>query len=180
MSRRWPAAATRSLPGAGDDRGVLTRSVAGITIRPLRSGDTETVAALFERLGPESRRARFGAAKPRLSPAELAELARLDAMHHVLVATVDGDPGPAGIARLVRAGRAAEVACAVADACQGRGIGRVLVGELAALARAAGIAELRATVCGDNPRAVSLASRLPGARSTRWQDGAREFVLALY
>ncbi len=43
-----------------------------------------------------------------------------------------------------------------------------------------GIAELRATVCGDNPRAVSLATRLAGARSTRWQDGAREFVLALY
>ncbi len=88
MSRRWPAAATRSLPEAGDDRGVLTRSVDGITIRPLRNGDTETVAALFGRLGPESRRARFGAAKPRLSPAELAELARVDATHHVLVATV--------------------------------------------------------------------------------------------
>ena len=39
----------------------------GVTVRPLRDGDTATVAALFERLGEESRRRRFGGAKPRLT-----------------------------------------------------------------------------------------------------------------
>lgn len=156
-----------------------TRVVAGVTVRPLRDGDTATVAALHARLGEESRRRRFGGAKPRLAAHELAELARVDATHHVLVAHLDGDPGPAGIARLVRADGRAEVACAVADACQGQGIGRVLVLELAALARAAGIGELHATICGDNPRAVSLAARLARVRGRRWDGGELELVLAL-
>jgi GNAT superfamily N-acetyltransferase len=179
MSRRWPAAATRSMARSGDDRCMHTREVAGITIRPLRNGDTATVLALFERLGDESRRRRFGGAKPRLSEWERAELARVDARHHVLVAHIGGDPLPAGIARLVRDGASAEVAFAVADEHQGRGIGRVLLDELAALARAAGIVELRATIVGDNPRAVSLVTRLAHSRETRWNGGELELVLGL-
>ena len=98
-----------------------TRYVNGLTIRPLRNGDVDTVASLFDRLGAGSRQTRFCAAKPRLLAAELAALARVDADHHVLVAHVGGDPQPAGIARLVRRGAAAEVAFEVADAYQGRG-----------------------------------------------------------
>jgi GNAT superfamily N-acetyltransferase len=158
---------------------MLTREVSGTTIRPLRNGDTATVLALFDRLGDESRRHRFGAAKPRLTQGELAQLARVDATHHVLVAHVPGDPRPAGIARLVRDGSSAEVACAVADECQGRGIGGVLLEELTALARAAGIVELRATVIGDNPRIVSLLTRLGRRREASWHDGELELVLAL-
>jgi len=148
-------------------------------LRPLRNGDSTTVAALFARLGEESRRSRFGGAKTRLSERDLVELARVDATHHVLVAHLDGDPEPAGIARLVREGDSAEVACAVADACQNRGVGHALLLELTALARAAGILELRATICGDNPRAVSLATRLARVRRRRWQGGALELVLSL-
>ncbi len=150
-----------------------------MTVRPLRDGDTATVAALFERLGEESRRRRFGGAKPRLTESELVRLARVDGTQHVVVAHLDGDPLPAGMARLVRDGASAEVACAVADACQNRGVGRVLLLELAALARAAGISELRATICGDNPRAVSLAARLGCVRGRRWDGGELELVLAL-
>jgi GNAT superfamily N-acetyltransferase len=158
---------------------MLTHEVAGITIRPLRNGDAATVLAVFERLGDESRRHRFGAAKPRLTQTELAQLARVDATHHAVVAYVPGDPGPAGIARLVRDGPSAEVACAVADEWQGRGIGGVLLGELAALARAAGITELHATVAGDNPRIVSLLTRLGRRRESRWNGGELELVLGL-
>jgi ribosomal protein S18 acetylase RimI-like enzyme len=156
-----------------------TRFVDGVTVRPLRSGDAATVAALFARLGDDSRRRRFGGAKPRLSERELGVLARVDGSRHALVAYVDGDSRPAGIAHLARDGASAEVACAVADECQGRGVGRVLLDELAALARAAGIRELRATVCGDNPRVVALASRLAGASSGNWDCGELELVLAL-
>ena len=45
----------------------LLKPLDGISIRPLRNGDTETVAAVFERLSDESRRRRFGGPKPRLS-----------------------------------------------------------------------------------------------------------------
>src|SRR4051794_36807540 len=159
MSTRWPAAATRSLGRRRHHRSMQSRYVDGVTIRPLRAGDTATVEALLARLGPRSRAQRFGAAKPHLTDGELTALARVDGSHHTLLAYVEGDRRPAGMAQLVRDGSTAEVAFAVADELQGRGIGSVLAAELAADARAAGISQLRATVSGDNPRAVSLVSR---------------------
>jgi ribosomal protein S18 acetylase RimI-like enzyme len=154
------------------------RYVDGVTIRPLRNGDTQTVSALFERLGDRSRERRFCGAKPRLSEIELASLARVDHTHHVLVGYVDGDPQPVAIARLVRSGSSAEIAFAVADEHQSRGIGSILAGELAADARAAGITELVATICGDNPRVMALLRRL-GSSSLTWHGGQRELVVAL-
>lgn len=158
---------------------MQARHVRGVTIRPLRNGDTETVAAVFARLGSTSRQRRFCGAKPRLSEDELAALARVDETHHVLVAYVDGETAPAGIARLVRDGRAGEIAFEVAEDLQGRGIGSVLAHELAADARAAGITRLVATVCGDNRPAVTLLRRLTGSLEVRWRGGDREFVLSL-
>ncbi len=158
---------------------VHSRSVNGVVIRPLRSGDTATVCALFGRLGDESRRRRFGGAKPRLSDDELDQLARVDSRHHVLVAYVPGDAGPAGIARLVRQGRIAEVAFAVADEHQGRGVGSALAQVLADDARAAGIVELHATVTGDSRQVASLLSRSGTKLRATWLGGERALVAAL-
>jgi ribosomal protein S18 acetylase RimI-like enzyme len=158
---------------------MYTRHVDGITIRPLCNGDEATVLALFERLGPQSRAQRFGGAKPRLSDAELALLARVDRNHHVLVAYVAGDSQPAGIGRLARNGATAEIAFAVADQHQGRGIGSVLMRELAADARAAGITEFHATIAGDNVPAISLLRRWAQILRVNWQGEEREFVLGL-
>jgi protein lysine acetyltransferase len=158
---------------------MQSRHVDGLTIRLLRNGDSATVASLFERLGSRSRERRFCGAKPQLSDHELEVLARVDYTHHVLVGYVDGDPEPVGIARLVRDGRSAEVAFEVADAYQGRGIGTILTRELAADARAAGITELQATVCGDNPPAMSLLSRVAQSLQVRWRGGERELVARL-
>jgi ribosomal protein S18 acetylase RimI-like enzyme len=157
---------------------MQSRYVNGLTIRPLRDGDTKTVAALFARLGERSRERRFCGAKPRLSELELANLARVDRNHHVLVGYVDGDLEPVGIARLVRQETSAEIAFAVADSHQSRGVGSVLADELAADARAAGITHLTATVCGDNPRVVALLKRL-GALDAVWRGRERELVVGL-
>jgi ribosomal protein S18 acetylase RimI-like enzyme len=156
-----------------------SRYVEGITIRSLRDGDTASVAALFERLGPRSRERRFGGAKPRLTDLELRALARVDGDHHVLVGYLDGDPLPAGIARLARNGAGAEIACAVADEYQGRGIGSALIRELAGVARGAGITSVQATVAGDNPAAVSLLARIARSLQVSWRGGRREFVVGL-
>jgi ribosomal protein S18 acetylase RimI-like enzyme len=156
-----------------------SRSIHGVVIRPLRDGDGDTVLAVFERLSAESRRRRFGGAKTHLSPAELELLARVDAEHHVLVAYADGDPRPAGLARLVRDGSAAEVAFEVADDQHGRGIGTALTEALAADARAAGIAELHATVAADNARAMSLFARVSHRLRATWLGAERRVVAAL-
>jgi GNAT superfamily N-acetyltransferase len=97
----------------------------------------------------------------------------------VLVAYADGEPRPAGLARLVRDGDAAEVAFEVVDAQHGRGVGAALAEALAADARAAGITEFRATVAGDNGRAMSLLARTSRRLRATWLGGERRVVAAL-
>ena len=132
--------------------------VRGVTIRALRNGESNVVQAVFDRLGPRSRLQRFGGAKNVLSPSDLEQLARIDANHHAVVAVAGGEP--IGIARLVRDGDTAEVAFAVADEWQGRGVGTVLIDRLAADARAAGIRRFVGTVSDSNPRSLALLRRI--------------------
>ena len=132
-----------------------------LLVRPLTSGDVETVTGVFARLGERSRRARFMGPKPCISAAELEQLATVDARRHALVGYVHGDPEPAAIASLVRNDRdSAEIAFAVADEYQHRGIGSALAAELLADARAAGIIEITALASSDNPAAVALLRRI--------------------
>jgi ribosomal protein S18 acetylase RimI-like enzyme len=131
-----------------------------LLVRPLRRGDVATVRAVFERLGDQSRRARFNGPKPCLTPAELEQFAVVDGFHHALVAYVEGDSQPIAIAQLARTDRSsAEIAFAVADSHQHRGIGSALAAELIADARAAGITEITALASSDNPAALALLRR---------------------
>ena len=129
------------------------------------------------RLSDRSRRLRFAAPKPRLSDPELEQMARVDGEHHALVAHVDGDADPAGMAWLVRDGRTADIAFAVADEYQRRGIGSLLAEALADEARAAGITSLTATVGGENRAATALLARLPARRTSKWIGGGQRNVL---
>ena len=137
---------------------MRTEVIRGITVRPLRAGETEVIQAVFDRLGPRSRLLRFGGAKNVLLPSDLELLSRVDADHHVLVAIVEGQA--VGIARLVRHGDVAEVAFAVADEFQGVGVGTVLVDRLAEDARAAGITSFRGDVTEENVASRALLKRL--------------------
>jgi ribosomal protein S18 acetylase RimI-like enzyme len=130
-----------------------------LLVRPLRRGDVRTVMAVFGRLGEQSRRDRFNGPKPCLTRVELRQLAAIDCNHHALVAYVEGDPQPVAIARLVREGHTAEIAFAVADDYQHRGIGSALTSELLADARAAGITEITALASSGNRAAVALLRR---------------------
>ena len=139
-----------------------------VTVRPLGNGDTATVAALFDRLSPASRERRYHAAKPRLTSDELARLAEVGSDSHVVVAHVDGDPLPAGMARRVRDARdrtSGELAFEVADRYQGHGIGKLLVELLLADARAAGIHRVDAWVQTSSPGGA-CASRAPRRSSS--------------
>jgi GNAT superfamily N-acetyltransferase len=149
------------------------------TIRALRDGDRETIETVFGRMGDRSREQRFCGAKPRLTETELTALALVDGDHHVLVGYVEGDAAPAGVARLVRDGVVAEIAVSVADVYQGRGVGSALIEALAADARAAGITQLHATVCGDNPRIGALFRKVSDSIEERWVGRERELHIAL-
>jgi ribosomal protein S18 acetylase RimI-like enzyme len=163
-------------------RAVHLGKLGWVRIRPLRNGDTETVARLFARLSPQSRARRFNGAKPRLTERDLATLARVDARSHALAAWVDGDPEPAGFAQLVRDlddRSRAEIAFAVADAYHGRGIGSALVEELAADARAAGITHLTAVIQASNAAALVLVKRVGRPVDVRFEGGDVAVVAAL-
>ena len=58
-------------------------------------------------------------------------------------------------------------------------MGSTLASVLADDARAAGITQLVATVCGDNPRVVALLKRLGSSVNVSWQGREREFVVGL-
>jgi len=149
-----------------------------VVVRLLDDGDTNTVATLFERLGPISRERRFHGAKPRLTSRELDALARVDGDHHVLVAYVDGDERPAAMARIFRSTndrRDGEIAFEVADRYQGYGIGTQLVRLLLADARAAGIVRIDAFVQTSNRAALGLLRRVLGAPKIR-VEGAETVV----
>ncbi len=126
--------------------------------------------SVFERLGESSRRARFNGPKPCLNARELRVLATVDATHHVLVAHVSHDAQAIAIARLVRDGDTAEIAFAVVDEYQQRGIGSALAAELIVDARAAGVTEITALVASDNPAAVALLRRITRKLDVRF-DG---------
>jgi GNAT superfamily N-acetyltransferase len=151
-----------------------------VTVRPLANGDTATVAALFDGLSPASRERRYHAAKPRLTSGELTLLAQVGPDSHVLVAHVDGDPLPAGMARLVRDASdrtAGELAFEVADRYQGQGIGKLLAELLLADGRAAGIQRVEAWVQTSNRAALDLLCRVLDRRSMR-VEGAETLVVA--
>jgi hypothetical protein len=136
-------------------RALRVAKVGLLTIRPLRNGDTAAVEALF--------------AKSDLPDAELAKLATVDDRSHTIVAYLDGDPEPAGVARLVRDRRCrtrAEIAFAVADH-HGPRLGPALVECLAEDARAAGITATRVTNAGRRDPEPRRPARLPETLSAR-------------
>ena len=160
---------------------VVKTGLFGPTLRvaPLQNGDTETVAAVFDGLGEDSRRTRFLGPKPCLNAAELEQFAAEDSRRHAVVAYVDGDPLPAGIARLVRDGDSAEIAFAVADRHQGKRIGTMLALELLADARAAGIGSITATIDSSNRAALKLIRRCTQIISIRAEGGSLSIRAAI-
>jgi GNAT superfamily N-acetyltransferase len=127
-----------------------------VLIRPIRPDDGERLSASHARLSPESRYRRFLSAKPELTGADVRYLVEVDGIDHIaLVATQPSLPGEpiVAVARCIRVPGhpdTGEVAIVVADALQGQGVGRRLVGRLAELAVAHGITRFRATMLSEN------------------------------
>ena len=86
-----------------------------------------------------------------------------------------------GIARFVRDDERpeAEIAFAVVDEWQGRGLGKRLVTELRALAREQGILRFRAVVAHGNAAAFALVRSLGDELVHRYADGNVELVVRL-
>jgi GNAT superfamily N-acetyltransferase len=158
-------------------KSIATRCGDVLLVRPLRHGEARTVMSVFGRLGDQSRRWRFNGAKPCLGRSDLRRLATVDDDRRALVAYFPGDPHPVGIARLVRDGDSAEIALAVADEHQRRGIGTALAEELVRAARKAGVKEITGLVASDNAGAVKVIGRVAEISEIR-SEGAELSIRA--
>jgi acetyl coenzyme A synthetase (ADP forming)-like protein len=164
----------------------ILRDGGSIHIRAIRPDDKRRLADHFSHLGSRSVYLRFFNAKKRLTDEELARFTEVDFVRRVaLVATLrlGDDEQIIGVGRydvLDGAGppRRAEVAFAVADEHQGRGVGTVLLEHLLPLARAQGIDEFAADVLGENNRMLQVfgSSGLAVTRAIR--DGVFHVSLA--
>lgn len=139
---------------------VLDRATAG-----------DAVDAVFDGLSPRSRYLRFHAPVPRLTAAMRAQLVDLDGYDRTALVAESGRRA-IGIARLCATGcGAAELAVAVVDRWQRRGIGTRLITALGELAVELRYTELHATVLPENLPMISLARRVfPGVRLTAEED----------
>lgn len=108
---------------------------------PLRGGEIELVRPVFDALSAQSRWLRFHNGMPRIPERYLTHLARVQpGERQVLVAVLDGIPvGHGEWTRDRDDPSLADIALAVADAAQGRGIGMSLAAHLAEGAARVGI-----------------------------------------
>jgi GNAT superfamily N-acetyltransferase len=132
-----------------------------VVLRDAGAADLPALTRLYLELSPDSFRSRFHAGQP--APDFAARLARPSPRPGsvCVLAAEPGVPGRlAGEGRYVPAGDgAAEIGLTVADRYQGAGLGGLLLRTLAARARAAGIARLRAVVLLANAPMLSLLGR---------------------
>lgn len=159
--------------GRPDRMDALTADGTIVTIRPLTSDDTRSVAALFERASADSLRRRFFGSSS--GPALAAEVARLtgpaSASHVSIGAELTGEV--VAVASYERRGTdpAAEFAIFVDDAAQGRGLGTLLLEHLVSRAYRQGITELYGEVLADNARMLRVVRDLAASARTQLADG---------
>jgi RimJ/RimL family protein N-acetyltransferase len=143
-----------------------------VLVRPIAPGDKRLLAEAFERLSAESRRRRFLTPATDLSSEDLAYLTDVDhTRHEALVAIDPADGSIVGSARYVQVPRereAAEVAVAVVDDWQRRGVATALLSALSKRARENEVERFRAYVSSENAVVVDAltragATRAPGA-----------------
>jgi acetyl coenzyme A synthetase (ADP forming)-like protein len=123
-----------------------------VQIRPIRPDDAEGLIQFFARLGAQSRYFRFFRMKERLEKAEATYFATVDYRDRMALVALDRGE-IVGVGRydaLAGEPKLAEVAFAVADTHQGRGIGSELLSLLTAHARRMGITGFRAFVMAAN------------------------------
>jgi len=143
-------------------RGAVTlRDGTRLRVRAIRPDDKAALAAALQRLSAESTHARFLAAKPRFSAAELVHLTEVDHVeHHAIVAVpARRDDEIVAVGRYVRRAddpTTVEMAIAVGDDYQGLGLGRELALRLTAHARRQGVRRIEAFTHADNHAAQRL------------------------
>jgi GNAT superfamily N-acetyltransferase len=154
----------------------VLRDGSPIHIRAITSADKDLLLAHFSGLSPDSRYTRFFGAKRTLSRDELVRLTELDFADEVgFAATIieENRERFIGIGRYFRMPdrTRAEVAFAVLDEYQGRGIATLLLEHLRRVANAGGVSEFIADVMASNRHMLDVFRESGFQHQSSSQDG---------
>jgi GNAT superfamily N-acetyltransferase len=173
--------AAAGVPGVAHQ--ATLRSGDRVLIRAIRRDDKQQLLDAFHRLSSGSRYRRFFSPVHDLSASQLRYLTEVDHhTHEALIAFDDEDGAGLGVARFIRSPAdptVAEVAVAVVDDWQGRGLGTVLLRELTARAREEGIERFSALVLADNTPMLELLRELGDVHVTDRDHGVVELITDL-
>ena len=170
-------------PSPTDDRhwwetDVVLSDGGTVHLRPRRPEDAERIADLYERMSAASRYLRFAGATSAQQAGTIENAPEVDYDHHFsVVAELRGDVvGVAGYFRTPndQADDEAEVAFAVDDREQGRGLGTLMLEYLVAAARERGIHRFVAFVLSDNQQMLRVFSAAGFDAHKRWGGGLVE------
>jgi acetyltransferase len=148
-----------------------------VTIRPIRATDADALERFYAELSVNSRLTRFLGVTPALGHARSTTFCAADHEHREGFVAI----APEGHGRERIVGHlciepddvgAAEIAVAVADAFQGRGIGRRLVQAAVRWARGVGLQRLDATAFATNSRIIGLLRGLGLPVRIDWRGGS--------
>ncbi|GAA0815766.1 GNAT family N-acetyltransferase [Spirilliplanes yamanashiensis] len=156
------------------DEPVDTRTTDGaaIRLRPAVPADLPAVRHLYDRASTANLRSRFPSlpSRPEIE-ADARRICRARAPgRHTVVADLAGEL--VGVGSYERCGwRRADFSVFVDERHHGRGIGALLLEQLAAAARRDGVVELTGDVLGGNSAMLSMAGHLPPGARTSIESG---------
>jgi GNAT superfamily N-acetyltransferase len=147
----------------------------GTWLRPIAPADKARLQAGIAALSPESAYGRFLTGKPSLTPSELRYLTEVDGVDHIALLVLHGIELVA-VGRIVRDQArpdTAEIAIAVCDDWQRRGIGRTLTRELTLRS---GVDRVSGTMLATNRAALALMRGIGPLEYSAISGGVREVV----
>ena len=145
------------------EREVRLKDGTTLLLRPIRPDDAGREHVFFEKLSDVARYNRFQHSLTALSAEMIARFTQLDYDREMALVAIDpAEDQFVGVARYFPNPdrRTAEFAIVVADAWQGRGLGRILMKSLVACARDAGYGALEGSVLPANAGMLGLVKQL--------------------
>jgi acyl-CoA synthetase (NDP forming)/RimJ/RimL family protein N-acetyltransferase len=161
-------------PGAGWD--VLASDGSVVRIRPVRADDEPALSAMNKRVSDESIYLRFFGISRLMADEYTHHLAAEHDGHVALVAEYGEDLVGIASYEILRAGEA-EMAFLLQDSVHGKGIGTLLLEQLAATARENGIQRLRADTLGENAKMLRVLADSGFEQVRKLDSGVVELVL---
>lgn len=143
-----------------------------VLVRPVQPSDRDLLELGMQHLSEQSRYNRFFRPIDKLTNEDLVTFSAVDQVNHIAVGALDlthDDAYPIGVARCIRLSAhsdEAEVAVAVIDSHQGKGLGTILLAAIACAAAAQDINGFVATVLRSNRQMLQLFDELAAVRNS--------------